>query len=81
MENLEKHLRILRYCQKTVSISLLRPQLILKKVTDPLYIDEVIFDQGDNEQDVKLVTLVQDAYFLFPQRDADGHQGKDCSGY
>ena len=46
------------------------------KVTDPLYVDEVIFDQGDNEQEIKLITLVQDAYFLFPQRDADGIKEK-----
>jgi hypothetical protein len=46
------------------------------KVTDPLYIDEVIFDQGDNEQEIKLITLVQDAYFLYPQRDADGIKEK-----
>ena len=45
-------------------------------MTDPLYIDEVIFDQGDNEQEIKLITLVQDAYFLFPQRDADGIKEK-----
>ena len=42
------------------------------KVSDPLYTDEVIFDQGNNEQEIKLITLVQDAYFLFPQRDANG---------
>jgi len=42
------------------------------EVSDPLYTDEVIFDQGDNEQDIKLITLVQDAYFLFPERDANG---------
>lgn len=41
-------------------------------VSDPLYIDQIVFDQGENQQDVELVTLVQDAYFLFPERDADG---------
>ena len=46
------------------------------KVNDPLYIDEVIFDQGDNEQEIKLITLVQDAYFLFPERDAEGIKEK-----
>ena len=42
------------------------------KVTDPLYTDSIVFDQGSNQQDVKLVTLVQDAHFLFPERDAQG---------
>ncbi len=46
------------------------------KVNDPLYIDEIIFDQLDNEQDIKLVTLVQDAYFLFPQKDSEGIKEK-----
>ncbi|MEL4455822.1 hypothetical protein [Lutimonas vermicola] len=51
-----------------------------EKVNDPLYVDEVIFDQGSNEQGVKLVTLVQDAYFLFPQRDAQGIKEKIVLG-
>ena len=42
------------------------------KVNDPLYTDEVIFDNGELEQQVKLVTLVQDAYFLYPEKDAQG---------
>lgn len=46
------------------------------QVSDPLYTDEVIFDQGINEQDVKLVTLVQDAYFLYPKKDANGIKEK-----
>ena len=50
------------------------------KVSDPLYVDEVIFDQGANEQDIKLITLVQDAYFLFPERDADGIKEKIVLG-
>ena len=50
------------------------------KVSEPLYLDEIIFDQGSNEQDVKLVTLVQDAYFLFPQRDAQGIKEKIILG-
>ncbi|MGA9269921.1 MAG: right-handed parallel beta-helix repeat-containing protein [Lutimonas sp.] len=41
-------------------------------VSDPLYIDQIVFDQGPNEQEVELVTLVQDAYFLFPERDSNG---------
>jgi len=38
-------------------------------VSDPLYVDELLFDTGANEQDVKLVTLVQDAHFLYPNRE------------
>ena len=41
-------------------------------VSDPLYTDEVVFDKGSLAQEVKLITLVQDAIFLFPERDADG---------
>lgn len=37
--------------------------------TDPLYVDELLFDEGINQQDVKLITLVQDAHFLYPNRD------------
>lgn len=39
---------------------------------DPLYTDKILFDNGLNEQDVDLVTLVQDANFLFPSRDSEG---------
>ncbi len=42
------------------------------RVSDPLYTDEIIFDEGENAQEVKLVTLVQDAVFLFPDRDSEG---------
>lgn len=38
-------------------------------VTNPLYTDKILFDNGDNQQDVDLVTLVQDATFIFPGRD------------
>lgn len=41
-------------------------------VTNPLYLDSIVFDAANNFQDVDLVTLVQDAHFLFPQRDAQG---------
>ena len=41
-------------------------------VSDPLYIDQIRFDEGSNLQEVELVTLVQDALFLFPERDSDG---------
>ena len=38
--------------------------------TDMLYIDNVLFDNGANQQDVNLVTLVEDANFIFPGKDA-----------
>ena len=40
--------------------------------TDFLYTDAINFDTGINEQKVELVTLVQDAIFLYPQRDDAG---------
>ncbi|MEO9569695.1 MAG: hypothetical protein ABJH82_04475 [Polaribacter sp.] len=39
-------------------------------VVNPLYTDRILFDNGDNQQDVDLVTLVQDANFIFPGKDA-----------
>lgn len=50
------------------------------EVTNPIYTDSIVFDQGVNQQDVKLVTLVQDAYFLFPERDAEGVKEKIVIG-
>jgi hypothetical protein len=38
-------------------------------VSNPLYTDKILFDNGENLQDVDLVTLVQDANFIFPDRD------------
>ena len=37
-----------------------------------LYTDAIEFDTGDHLQKVQLVTLVQDAVFLYPKRDAAG---------
>jgi len=37
-----------------------------------LYTDKIQFDTGGNQQDVDLVTLVQDAVFLFPEQFKDG---------
>ena len=37
-----------------------------------VYEDVIEFDSGANLQKVQLVTLVKDAIFLFPERDADG---------
>lgn len=36
--------------------------------TDFLYTDQILFGQGTSEQKVELVTLIEDAYFLYPQR-------------
>ncbi|MGB5171460.1 MAG: hypothetical protein WBN69_08525 [Eudoraea sp.] len=41
-------------------------------VNEFLYTDAILFDQGDLEQKVELVTLVKDAIFLFPSTDTDG---------
>lgn len=40
--------------------------------TDFLYTDQIIFDSGVNEQKVELVTLIQDAVFLYPEKYEDG---------
>ncbi|MFD0993023.1 hypothetical protein [Tenacibaculum geojense] len=37
-------------------------------VSNPLYTDRILFDNGNNQQDVDLVTLVQDATFIYPDR-------------
>jgi hypothetical protein len=39
-------------------------------ISDPLYTDRILFDVGSNEQNVDLITLVQDATFIYPGRDA-----------
>jgi hypothetical protein len=39
---------------------------------DFLYTDQILFDGGANLQKVELVTLIQDAVFLYPKRFADG---------
>ena len=36
-----------------------------------LYTDRILFDAGANQQDVDLVTLVRDAVFIYPNRDAN----------
>ncbi len=50
-----------------------------------LYTDAIVFDAGSNQQKVELVTLVQDAVFLFPERFQDGttetlNLGMDADG-
>lgn len=37
--------------------------------TQFLYTDRILFDSGNNQQDVDLVTLVKDAVFIYPARD------------
>ena len=37
-----------------------------------LYTDKILFDAGSEQQDVDLVTLVKDAVFIYPNRDANG---------
>ena len=42
------------------------------QIVDPIYTDSIVFDRGENLQDVKLVTLVEDAHFLYPSKNAEG---------
>jgi len=42
------------------------------QVTNPIYTDSIVFDSNEYLQDVKLVTLVKDATFLYPSKSADG---------
>ena len=41
------------------------------QVTNPIYTDSIVFNNSGNIQDVKLVTLVQDAIFLYPDKNSD----------
>lgn len=41
----------------------------INSIPNPLYTDRILFDTGNNQQDVDLVTLVQDATFIYPGRD------------
>ena len=38
-------------------------------IANPLYTDRILFDNGTNQQDVDLITLVQDANFIYPGKD------------
>ncbi|WJS94348.1 hypothetical protein NYQ10_19890 [Flavobacterium johnsoniae] len=55
--------------------------------TDFLYTDEIQFDSGANLQEVALVTLIQDAVFLYPNQNPDGTKekitidGKEVDGF
>jgi len=42
------------------------------QVIDPIYTDSIIFGDDGNSQDVKLVTLVKDAHFLYPSKNTEG---------
>jgi hypothetical protein len=42
------------------------------QVTNPIYTDSIVFDSDTYLQDVKLVTLVKDAHFLFPSKNSQG---------
>ncbi|OXA88686.1 hypothetical protein [Flavobacterium hercynium] len=52
-----------------------------------LYTDEISFDSGANLQEVTLVTLIQDAVFLYPKQNPDGTKetitidGKNFEGF
>ncbi len=52
------------FIETTVGDSGANPQMI--------YEDKIVFDSGNNAQDVTLVTLVQQAHFLFPEPLGDG---------
>ena len=41
----------------------------ISSVSSPLYTDRILFDNGMNQQGVELITLVQDANFIYPGRD------------
>lgn len=53
------------FIETTVNIAEANP-------TDFLYTDEIEFDSGSNLQKVNLVTLIQDAIFLYPEKYTDG---------
>ena len=48
--------------------------------TDPLYTDKLLFDNGNNQQDVDLITLVQDATFIFPSKNSMGIETLTING-
>lgn len=39
-------------------------------IDNPVYKDSILFDSGENLQDVKLLTLVKDSHFIFPDKSA-----------
>jgi hypothetical protein len=53
------------FIENTASIADANPK-------DFLYTDQILFDVGYNIQKVELVTLIQDAVFLYPTKQSDG---------
>ncbi len=47
---------------------------IAEAEADFTYNDRILFDIGANEQSVSLVTLIQDAHFIYPNRDLNGYK-------
>jgi hypothetical protein len=58
------------FIETTVDIA----QYAAQNQTQFLYTDEILFDGGSNLQKVNLVTLIQDAIFLYPQKDNEGNK-------
>ena len=56
------------FIETTVDIA----QYAAQNQTQFLYTDEILFDGGSNLQKVNLVTLIQDAVFLYPKKFTDG---------
>lgn len=52
-----------------------------KTVNQLLYTDVLQFGQGNNSQQIPLVTLVQDAVFLFPENNSDGQKQSVVIGF
>ena len=50
------------------------------EVNNPIYTDSIVFDAGLNRQDVDLVSLVQDAHFLYPAKNSEGVKEKIVLG-
>lgn len=50
------------------------------KVANPIYTDSIVFEGDADFQDVDLVTLVQDAHFLYPRRNSQGVKEKIILG-
>lgn len=58
------------FIETTVDIAQANP-------TDFLYTDQILFGEGTNFQKVELVTLIQDAYFIFPAKNGDEYEYVD----
>ncbi|CAM1353094.1 hypothetical protein [Tenacibaculum insulae] len=49
-------------------------------ITNPLYTDKILFDNGNNQQKVNLITLIQDANFIFPAKNSMGIETLTING-